>query len=681
MKQVLISAAERTAPAQATSRAGDQFARPDIAPQVRERNLRALARMASAVAVAYGTLVLAGWVLRIPALQTLLPGQGAMHPLSALLFVLSGISLWKQARVTPAFASSSANGRVATITAALVGLVGLGFFVAHLTGHALVVDRLAQLGMPTHGVVFKPNVAKNFLLLSLALLLGNVTLRKGVRPNEIFGVWLLLIAFLAILGFIYGIGVLRDGVAFMPVSTALLFFLLALGVLCTKPDRGLAGLIISNGPGGSTARTLLPAMALVLLVLGWLRIEGERRGLFSVELGIALYTFAFMTIFGTMIWWSARSLYRVNLVRMRLENERDRFFALSSDLHYIAGSDGFLRSVNVTWQSLLGFSQDELLGMPFIDLIHPDDRAATLAKLETAEHGAKIVSYENRIRRRDGSYRCFSWSATTEPDSGLIYGSARDITDRKEAEDNILALNTRLAENASKLEQSNRELEAFSYTISHDLRAPLRHIDGYAGMLREDAADTLEPEMRRYLDVISDSARHMGSLIDDLLAFSRLGRQSLQRADVDMDELVQRALKEASGSTPFAGVVSVAALPRLEADPVLWRQVWVNLLSNALKYSAPRGPDARIQVSGEQAGNVVRYRIRDNGVGFDMRFADKLFGVFQRLHSHDEFEGTGVGLAIVQRVIARHGGRIVADAELDRGATFTIEIPATEVLP
>jgi PAS domain S-box-containing protein len=678
MKQVLISGAGRAASAQDLPHAGERVSRPDIAPQRRQGNLRAIAIFASGIAVASGTCVLAGWILGMPALEALIPGQAAMHPLTAILFVLSGISLWAQARAS---SPSTAHGRTATIAAALVGVVGLLFLVAHLTGRPPAADRLLQLGSTTPGVLFTSNVAKNFVLLSLALLLADVTLRRGVRPNEIFGIWLLLVAFLAILGFIYGIRVLHDGVAFMPLPTALLFFLLAVGALCTKPDRGLAGLVTSNGPGGSTARTLLPAMALVLLVLGWLRIEGERRGLFSVELGIALYTFAFMAIFGTLIWWSARCLYRANLARVHLENERDRFFALSSDLHYIAGADGFLRSVNVTWQSLLGFSEEALLGMPFIDLIHPDDRETTLAKLQKAAHGSKIVSYENRIRRHDGSYRWFSWSATTEPDSHLIYGSARDITDRKQAEYDILALNAQLEENATKLEQSNRELEAFSYTISHDLRAPLRHIDGYAGMLREDAADQLDPEMRRYLEVISDSARHMGSLIDDLLAFSRLGRQSLQRADVDMDDLVQRALKEASGGKAPAGVVSVESLPRIAADPVLLRQAWVNLLSNALKYSAPRGPDARIEVSGEREGEVVRYRIRDNGVGFDMRFADKLFGVFQRLHSQDEFEGTGVGLAIVQRVIARHGGSIVADSQLDRGATFTIEIPSAEVLP
>jgi signal transduction histidine kinase len=240
----------------------------------------------------------------------------------------------------------------------------------------------------------------------------------------------------------------------------------------------------------------------------------------------------------------------------------------------------------------------------------------------------------------------------------------------------LIQANQAQASKSAELERSNRELEAFSYTISHDLRAPLRHVDGYARMLQEDAGDQLTPEMQRYLDMISGSSRHMGQLIDDLLAFSRVGRKPLERITLDMGELVRRALHEA-GAEHARATVDIGPLPAVDADPVLMRQAWVNLVSNAVKYSAPRGADARIEVSGERDGAVARYRIRDNGVGFDMRYADKLFGVFHRLHSQDEFEGTGVGLAIVRQILERHGGRVSADARLGEGATFTLELPAT----
>jgi light-regulated signal transduction histidine kinase (bacteriophytochrome) len=233
------------------------------------------------------------------------------------------------------------------------------------------------------------------------------------------------------------------------------------------------------------------------------------------------------------------------------------------------------------------------------------------------------------------------------------------------------------AERAAELERSNRELEAFSYTISHDLRAPLRHLDGYARILQEDAGEQLAPELRAYLDTISDSSRRMGMLIDDLLAFSRLGRKPVTRTHVDIADLTRRAYDEVGGSRAPASF-DVGELPDAHADPVLLRQAWVNLLSNALKYSAPKGAQARIEVTGERRGPVNVYRFSDNGVGFDMRYADKLFGVFQRMHSQEEFEGTGVGLAIVRQIVERHGGRVHADAEPGRGATFTLELPAEE---
>ncbi len=257
----------------------------------------------------------------------------------------------------------------------------------------------------------------------------------------------------------------------------------------------------------------------------------------------------------------------------------------------------------------------------------------------------------------------------------IRFALQRDIVERRAVEAQVRALNAQLTENADALERSNRELEAFSYTISHDLRAPLRHIDGYAKMLREDAEATLDADMRRYIDVIGEGARRMGMLIDDLLAFSRLGRKPIERSHVDMTALAHQALYEAGGASSLARV-RIDTLPLADADPALLRQALVNLLSNALKYSAPRGDAARVEVQGESDGEHVRYTVRDNGVGFDMRYADKLFGVFQRLHSNDEFEGTGVGLAIVERIVARHGGRITADSALGRGAAFTIELPA-----
>ena len=223
----------------------------------------------------------------------------------------------------------------------------------------------------------------------------------------------------------------------------------------------------------------------------------------------------------------------------------------------------------------------------------------------------------------------------------------------------------------AKLEAANQELESFSYSVSHDLRAPLRHIDGYIEMLVEDTRGQLAEKQQRYLKAITDASRQMGDLIDDLLEFSRMGRTEMRETSVELDELVRGAIRNLEMAVVGRNITwQIPSLPRVVGDPAMLKQVFANLLGNAVKYTRPRDA-AQIEIgrAGEEDGRVILF-VRDNGVGFDMKYADKLFGVFQRLHRADEFEGTGIGLANVRRIIARHGGRTWAEAVPDQGATF-----------
>ena len=246
------------------------------------------------------------------------------------------------------------------------------------------------------------------------------------------------------------------------------------------------------------------------------------------------------------------------------------------------------------------------------------------------------------------------------------------VIERKRAAEQIAALNAHLQRNTLELEATNKELESFSYSVSHDLRAPLRAVDGYARMLEEDYRQNLDAEGQRLLRVVRDASTRMGRLIDDLLAFSKLGRQDLAKRPIDMGTLVAEVIAELRGDSQTA--IAAAALPPAAADRAMLKQVWANLIGNALKYSGKR-EDARIEIGGRQELGERVYWIRDNGVGFDMRYAQKLFGVFQRLHRAEEFPGTGVGLAIVQRVITRHGGRIWAESRPGEGACFYFSLP------
>lgn len=229
---------------------------------------------------------------------------------------------------------------------------------------------------------------------------------------------------------------------------------------------------------------------------------------------------------------------------------------------------------------------------------------------------------------------------------------------------------------AAELMAANKELDAFSYSVSHDLRAPLRAIDGFSRILEEEHAERLDPEGRRLLGVVRSNAQRMGRLIDDLLSFSRIGRTEVRRAPTDMGGLVRAVFAElVTGEAERARVeLRLGDLPPAAADPALMRQVWTNLLANAVKYSGPR-ERALVEVTGGREGDRLVYRVRDNGVGFDMTYAEKLFGVFQRLHAVHEFEGTGVGLALVKRIAVRHGGDVWAEGRLDEGATFGFWLP------
>jgi signal transduction histidine kinase len=284
------------------------------------------------------------------------------------------------------------------------------------------------------------------------------------------------------------------------------------------------------------------------------------------------------------------------------------------------------------------------------------------------------------IERVDFQYGNQVWSFSVVPiaDGGYVNLYGRDVTERRRMEVEIRRLNAdleqRVIERTAELEAANQELEAFAYSVSHDLRAPLRAMDGFSRILQEDYAPDLSLEAQRYLGLVRDNAQQMGSLIDHLLAFSRLGRHSLKRQLIAPTALVHQVIAELGAEQAGRAVeITVGDLPACQADPALLKQVFANLLENALKFTQTREV-TRIEVGWmEQDGEHV-YFVRDNGVGFDMQYAGKLFGVFQRLHRAEDYEGTGVGLATVQRIVHRHGGRIWAEAEVNTGAAFNFTL-------
>ena len=357
-----------------------------------------------------------------------------------------------------------------------------------------------------------------------------------------------------------------------------------------------------------------------------------------------------------------------------------RLVESAPDALVIVDLEGRIQLVNSQTELLFGYTRAELLGAPIEMLLperfrarHVEHRAGYCASRRYRPLGGCMGLYGVR---KDGTELPIDISLSyQQTENGLVALAAiRDITERKRAEEAIRRLNEeleqRVIERTAELQAANKELEAFSYSVSHDLRAPLRAIDGFSRILVEEHAAVLPPEGQRFLQLVRNNAGQMGRLVDDLLAFSRLGRQAIKKQPVASTDLVREVLAELRNEQEGRQVeTSIGELPVCQADRALLGQVFMNLLSNALKFTQKR-EKAIIEIGSREADGTRVYFVKDNGVGFDMRYADKLFGVFQRLHRAEEYEGTGVGLAIVQRVVHRHGGRVWADAELDKGATF-----------
>ncbi len=372
---------------------------------------------------------------------------------------------------------------------------------------------------------------------------------------------------------------------------------------------------------------------------------------------------------------------------LRRSEQRTRsILETALDAIVVMDTEGVVQEWNRTAEQMFGYSRAEAVGKELAELIIPmylrEKHRAGLAR-HLAGGPAPVLNQriETMALRADGTEFPVELAITeTKSDGSLTFtGYLSDITDRKRAQEEIQQLNAELEQRVMKrtqqLESANKELEAFSYSVSHDLRAPLRHINGFVDILQSTAGDTLDEENRGYLNTIADSARQMGKLIDDLLAFSRMGRTELRFVPVKLDNVVSEALRELRSELDGRDVRwNIGALPEVPGDPAMLRQVFINLLSNALKYTRPR-PTAHIEVQATETSEEHIVSVRDNGVGFDNAYAHKLFGVFQRLHAMHDFEGTGIGLAIVRRVIARHGGRVWADGVVNQGATFYISLP------
>ena len=399
--------------------------------------------------------------------------------------------------------------------------------------------------------------------------------------------------------------------------------------------------------------------------------------------------FLILISFGTLIAWfsavrrGAEERLRAARDELQIEvEERSRqasLLNLTHDTIFVREMTDTITYWNRGAEEMYGWTPQEAIGKRSHDLL---DTVFPAPMDEISNELLSTGRWEGELKhkRADGTEVIVAsrWSLRRD-DRGrpaAILETNNDITDRNRREEEIRSLNDELLRRSRELEATNKELEAFAYSVSHDLRAPLRHMDGYAELLQKKASALLDEKSRRYMANILESAKRMGTLIDDLLAFSRIGRAETQKALVNLEQLVQEAVNEVRPDADGRKIHwTIGALPSFYGDRSMFRLVLVNLLSNAVKFTRTRD-QAEIEVGcvQERPHEVVVF-VKDNGVGFDMKYLNKLFGVFQRLHPMHAFEGTGIGLATVQRIVHRHGGKVWAEGFVDKGATFYFSAP------
>ena len=362
--------------------------------------------------------------------------------------------------------------------------------------------------------------------------------------------------------------------------------------------------------------------------------------------------------------------------RLETETKRNRFFLLSIDLLAIAGFDGYFKQLNPRWEKTLGYGEEELKAKLFLEWLHPLDQAAVASQIEKLKSASATQYFETRFLCKDGSYRWLGWTAAPFPEEDLLYIFARDITGRKLSEEEIRSLNEQLEKRVVQLTESNRALEAFTYTIAHDLRAPLRAMLGFATALLEDYGAKMDASGQEFANRIIDAAKRMDDLIQDLLSYSRLSHDEIKVSAVKLEAALNQALKQCEEEIlgKDAQIRVETPLPDVWAHKGVLVQMLVNLISNSLKF-VEAGVKPCVRIWAEAGDAWVRLSIQDNGIGIAREYHQRIFRVFERLHGSEQYPGTGIGLANVRKAAERMGGRVGVESEPRQGSRFWVELP------
>ena len=639
-------------------------------------------RILAAAVVLIGGLILMGWALDLELLKGGFPGLQAVKANAALAFILCGASLWfYNSRQSVHLAQGLAMGAI------LLGLLTLG---EHVLGWNLGLDQIliSDNSMPasSHPGRMALLASLNFLVVGISLFF----LRSRPRMSQMLALLGGVLGLLGITGFLYYES--RHTYGFlsytqMPFLSSLTFLILCAGILFFYPEREFMARFISRGPGGIIMRRLLLPLGIFLFVLEWAEMTAENAGHFEANFIHSLGIIATVSVLAGVLWWNARNLDTIDEKRKRAEEvlreseERSRHISeLIPDFAYSCrkSPDGLFAIDWMTggFEKITGYTTDEIYEMSCWRPLVVEDDIPIFDKNVVGLSPGESIRSEIRIRKKDGE---IVWLASfveciTDPQNSSylrIYGGCRDITERKRAEEALVKKSRDLA-------RSNADLAQFAYVASHDLQEPLRMVTSYVQLLEKRYKGKLDPDADEFIGYIVEGTKRMKQLLTALLDYSRVGSRGKLFQPIDGEAILEAALKNLKVILEETkGVVTHDPLPRIVVDETQMVQLFQNLIGNALKFHGPEPP--QVHVSSRREGEVWIFAVRDNGIGIDPQYHQKIFVIFQRLHGRDEYPGTGIGLAIAQLIVERHGGRIWVESEKGEGSAFYFTIPVDGV--
>ncbi len=627
--------------------------------------------------IGFGILVLLGWFFDIGALMQPLPGTVAMNPVTALCFILSALSLGLLYRENKTKLENTIGKVLASLVLALTTLKLVGLFLdvdtqvdSWLFNVKLQTDNFNNISNR-----IAPQTALGFILTAFALLFIDTSIGKKIMLSQLIALSIGLLGILGILGYLYDVHELYTFRNFFPMAihTAICFLIITFAILFVHPQKGFMTEFLDYPGRKNNIIILISVTILVPVFVGLFLIMMTQKKYLTLSLSAAIAALCIMTLLLFLLWLSIRDLNRRNTQRNEVEQKLQKNLKETLGYKYaldesaiiaITNKNGIIIHANDNFCNISKYNRDELIGKDHRIInsgYHPKN---FIMNLWTTISSGKVWKGEIKNKAKDGT---MYWVNTTivpfldEHGNPIQYIAIRsDITERKKTE--------------IQLYQVIKDLEMFSYSVAHHLRTPIRAVNGYTEILNEDYGTRLDDEGKRLINTLKNNATQMGRLIDDLLAYSNLGRKEIHRLPVDMLALTIDVLHNLDKSITHHTKFKIGKLHSVAGDYELLHRVMFNLLENAIKYSSKK-EIALVEIDSEEMGNDMVFTIKDNGAGFDMQFNDKLFGVFQRLHMTHEFEGTGMGLAIVERIIHKHNGKVWGEGKVNNGATFHFAIP------